>query len=278
MGRPKGSKDFIKRRKRNQFGFSLTDANQIRSLRNKHFTFSEIEEKTGLSYTQIKKICKDFDIKTISSIELSEKLPIDLNTIQCGVYIIEIRQKNGYAGYYVGSSVNIGQRYSNHLSALKSNTHYNTVMQSHYNNRLSINCYIWSLEDEKDLLLKESQIIASYCGLYNKWRNIDLEEVRKELLEAAEKFTKNKYVVMESGCWEWKSTDHFGYGRAISIRKDGVIRYFKPHRVSIFKYSGEYPELVRHKCNNRRCVNPEHLEGGSHRENAKDKRNEAVSG
>jgi hypothetical protein len=278
MGRPKGSKDLMKRSGRNQFGFSLADANKIRLLRNKHLTFSEIEEKTGLTYTQIKKICKDFDIKTISSVELSEKLAIDFKTKQCGVYVIEIRQKNGYAGYYVGSSVNIAQRYSNHLSALNSNIHYNTVMQSHYNNRLSINCYVWCLEDEKNLLLKESGIIASYCGLYNKWRNVDAKEVMRELVEAAERFTENRYVVMQSGCWEWKSTNHTGYGRAISIRKDGVIRYFIPHRVSIFKHRGEYPELVRHKCNNRRCVNPEHLEGGSYRENARDKRDGAVLG
>lgn len=278
MGRPKGSKDIIKRSKRNQFGFSLADANKIRSLRNNHLTFSEIEEKTRLSYTQIKKICKDFNIKTISSVELSEKLLVDFNTKQCGIYVIEVRQKNGYAGYYIGSSVNIGQRYGNHLAALNSNIHYNKVMQSHYNNRTSINCYVWSIEDEKDLLFKESQMIASYCGLYNTWRNIDAKEIMTELVRAAERFTEDRYVVMESGCWEWKYTDHSGYGRNILIHIDGLVRYFKPHRVSVFKYRGEYPELVRHKCNNRRCVNPEHLEGGSHRENARDKGDDAVLG
>lgn len=202
MSRPKGSKDLTKRYERNQFGFSVADANKIRSLRNNHLTFSEIEEKTGLSYSQIKKICKDFDIKTISSIELSKKLPIDFNNKQCGVYIIELRQQNGYVGYYIGSSVNIGQRYSNHLSALSSNTHYNKVMQSHYNNRLSINCYVWSLEDEKDLLLKESKIIASYCGLYNTWRNIDAKEIASKLEEVVKRFTQYKYIVTNSGCWE----------------------------------------------------------------------------
>jgi hypothetical protein len=271
MSRPKGSKDLTKRRKRNQFGFSMADANEICSLRNKHLTFSEIEEKTGFSYPQIKKICKDFDIKTISSVELSRKSPIDFSKNQCGIYVIELRQKNGYAGYYIGSSVNIGQRYSNHLSALNSNTHYNTVMQLHYNNRLSINGYVWSLEDEKDLLLKESNIISSYCGLYNKWRNIDAKEISRELEEVAERFTEDKYVLMKNGCWEWKSTSNSGYGRDMSICKGGVKKYFKPHRISVFKHSGEYPELVRHKCNNRRCVNPEHLEGGSYRENARDK-------
>ncbi len=267
MSRPKGSNDVIKRRKRNQFGFGAAEASQIRSLRNQHLTFSEIETITGLSYTQIKKICKDFDIKTISSIELSQKSFIDFNLEQCGIYVIAMRQKNGYVGYYIGSSTNIGERYKNHLASLNSNTHYNVFMQSQYNDRLSINCYIWSLEDENDLLFKENKMIASYCGLYNTWRNIDLEEVKEELLRAAEKLTEDNYTITDSGCWEWRSVDYHGYGRSIQVAK----RYFKPHRVSLFKYTSEYPELVRHKCNNRRCVNPEHLEGGSYRENARDR-------
>lgn len=267
MSRPKGSNDVIKRRKRNQFGFGSKEANQIRSLRNQHLTFSEIETITGLSYAQIKKICKDFDIKTISSIELYKKSLVNFNLEQCGIYVIEIRQKNGYVGYYIGSSTNIGKRYKNHLASLNANNHYNAIMQSKYNDRLSINCYIWSLEDEDDLLFKESKMIASYCGLYNGWRNIDIEEVKKELLIAAEKFTEDKYTINNSGCWEWNIVDYHGYGKSIQVAK----RHFKPHRISLFKYSGEYPELVRHKCNNRRCVNPKHLEGGSCRENAKDK-------
>lgn len=267
MSRPKGSKDIIKRRKRNQFGFGLEDANKIRLLRNKHLTFSEIEVITGLSYTQIKKICKDFDIKTISSIELSQKPTADFSLKQCGLYVIEIRKKNGYVGYYVGSSTNIGMRYKNHIASLNSNIHYNTLMQSHYNDRLSINCYVWSLEDENNLLFKENKMIASYCGLYNTWRNLHIEEVEEDLLISTEKFNEDKYTVTDKGCWEWKSVDYHGYGRSIQVGK----RYFKPHRVSIFKYKGEYPELIRHKCNNKRCVNPEHLEGGSYRENARDK-------
>jgi len=69
----------------------------------------------------------------------------------------------------------------------------------------------------------------------------------------------------------WKRTNSDGYGKDIFIIHNEEKFYFKPHRVSIFKYKGVYPELVRHKCNNRNCICPDHLEGGSYRENNNDK-------
>ena len=39
-----------------------------------------------------------------------------------------------------------------------------------------------------------------------------------------------------------------------------------------------YDDVVRHRCNNRRCINPEHLELGSRGENLQDEREFAANG
>lgn len=75
-----------------------------------------------------------------------------------------------------------------------------------------------------------------------------------------------KYVMLsETGCWNWcgcRRSD--GYG---SIMVDGKTEL--AHRVSYRLLSGDIPEgtVIHHRCFNRRCVNPEHLEPTSRRDN-----------
>lgn len=69
-------------------------------------------------------------------------------------------------------------------------------------------------------------------------------------------------------CWNWTGRlDIGGYGR-FSIK--GV--WNKAHRTAYELYKGEIPNglLVRHMCNNRKCVNPAHLEVGTQKDNVAD--------
>lgn len=72
-------------------------------------------------------------------------------------------------------------------------------------------------------------------------------------------------IVSPSGCWEWtgKIADN-GYGHT-SINGQSHLA----HRAFYTSFKGEIGEglTIDHLCRNRKCVNPDHLEAVSHREN-----------
>jgi hypothetical protein len=72
-----------------------------------------------------------------------------------------------------------------------------------------------------------------------------------------------------NGCWNWTgSVWASGYGGAPHI---GVVS--AAHRVSWYLHNGKQPDglMVCHKCNNKKCVNPDHLYLGTGSDNALDR-------
>lgn len=79
-------------------------------------------------------------------------------------------------------------------------------------------------------------------------------------------FTKVKR--MESGCHEWQSwVLPNGYGQ---FSYQGKPHY--AHRIAYLLHHGEIPEgaYILHNCDNRKCVNPEHIWAGTFDENMQD--------
>lgn len=69
-------------------------------------------------------------------------------------------------------------------------------------------------------------------------------------------------------CWEWAGTvmkNGYGYCHADN-------KLYRAHRVAYEVFVGPIPDglVVRHRCNNRRCVRPEHLLVGTQQENLDD--------
>ena len=76
-------------------------------------------------------------------------------------------------------------------------------------------------------------------------------------------------VAEESGCIRFTGhLDGEGYGRIMVAR----VKYMA-HRLSYSLNKGPIPDgyVVRHKCDNPSCINPEHLEVGTQADNIADK-------
>lgn len=80
------------------------------------------------------------------------------------------------------------------------------------------------------------------------------------------------YVSIGGDCWEWQGAiGQGGYGYFFFQKR--VVR---AHRLALHFIDGAPLRsrlVVRHRCNNPPCVNPDHLLLGTHAENTQDKMN-----
>jgi len=282
-GRPPKSKD-SKKRTRNDLGLSSKEIKTAIELKKKGFTWNEISKKINHSVATVKKWTKkhpDFKPAFNTAVLTSKKkYNIENADEDCGIYCLAMYPtgfdfKNSACKFYIGSSVNIKKRIQSHIRELKNNNHYNEHFQECFNASMQLHAYLLEPCDEKDLLTKEEQWRSKYCegSLFNKNRATTIEEMKPWLERAKNKiFTENKYTVNEdTGCWEWNVLDASkGYGNKIGVSINCVQKFILPHRLSYYIHKGEYPELIRHRCHNKCCVNPDHLEEGSHRQNGLD--------
>ena len=84
-----------------------------------------------------------------------------------------------------------------------------------------------------------------------------------------------KYVpVPYCGCWLWDGA-HNTYGYGVMAKQQAKTKYdgcYPAHRLSYAHYKGPIPEgaVVRHTCDVRCCVNPDHLLLGTPKQNGED--------
>ncbi len=96
------------------------------------------------------------------------------------------------------------------------------------------------------------------------------QERLRQLLEEADERRFWRKVLIGDDCWEWTGgKGSRGYGTFTARKENGSWRTLRAHRVSYELLVDAIPAglVIDHLCRNTGCVNPDHLEAVTRREN-----------
>jgi len=273
MGRPKNKKDAVKRK--NRSFWTCREEQEFKDLYHQKST-SELMSRFDKSESAIRQNARNLGL-------------IKLNTYQHltfeQAYLVKEKGVYGICNkyddkVYIGhSNIGIGQRIKQHYNNLQNKKHHNLALQRNWTIQDTLGhidqfyiIVIFTSSDEQLNSKKEQEYIIGLGDLtYNKnkhhvappkltddkildiWTKINWTKINKQEIEK---------------CWEWiGTTDRNGYG-SLQINK----KYYLAHRLIYYFHYNVWPNglVVRHKCDNRKCCNPHHLELGTDKDNARD--------
>lgn len=112
-------------------------------------------------------------------------------------------------------------------------------------------------------------MVATDFTIYSLARPANARGPRPRL--AIDRFMEKVIPEPNSGCWLWSAAwNAQGYGvLGIGSKYDGTRRNVLAHRLSLYFFATPAPDEcdIDHRCRVPCCVNPDHLEVVTHREN-----------
>ena len=126
---------------------------------------------------------------------------------------------------------------------------------------------------QKDWVVKNGyptsrRTIIQLFESYNRFRDYCEEPELRRTKEPTILWIKSCCTIDDNNCWNWSKALHdSGYG---------VLRYnntnYRVHRLSYELTNGSIAKelVIRHKCANKQCCNPDHLETGTLSQNGID--------
>ena len=224
-------------------------------------------------------------ILTMGEVEKYEKIYFGSKEKICGVYgIVFYRDDVKGVKIYVGNSVDIITRCKSHVKNLNHPTSSSKtskkLIQCYKNKNYKMVFVILERCDEDMVMSKEREYQHRWAkrNLLNQWVASNVDEIKPWLEKAIKsKGYSKQFKYSETNfyngtpCKESFYVGKKGYSK-VQVTIHNKRKHIQKHRAAYYEKHGEYPELVRHLCDNRGCYNPDHLTSGNYSDNGLDKR------